>query len=245
MLSPVLRASPAARRLRDTATSTAAAAIPAATPESLAQGKQILLAAAQAAGGAALQSVATLGFSENGTLHNPRGDRQLGVTWEVVLSGSLARRSKSGRRHDSCKFATENPSWLKFPDGIHDTTNMIGEFERGIALFGGGWGLYQQVLAGKISGQSTGEEEIAGKKTLGVAIEGPFGAVKLYFDSATHLLAAARYQSVCRPRPAATTSSVGATTAPSKAASSHTRRRFTATARNYLESTVQKVQRES
>ena len=43
-----------------------------ATPESLEQGKQILLAAAQAAGGAALQSVATLGFSENGNLHNPQ-----------------------------------------------------------------------------------------------------------------------------------------------------------------------------
>ncbi len=72
---------------------------------------------------------------------------------------------------------------------------MIGEFKRGITLFGGGWGLYQQVLAGKITGQAIGEEEIGGKKTLGVAVSGPFGAVKLYFDSTTHLLAAARYQS--------------------------------------------------
>jgi hypothetical protein len=86
-------------------------------------------------------------------------------------------------------------SWLKFPDGIRDTTDMIGEFKRGITLFGGGWGLYQQTLAGKIAGQAIGEEEIAGKKTLGVAVNGPFGAVKLYFDPATHLLAAARYQS--------------------------------------------------
>jgi hypothetical protein len=73
---------------------------------------------------------------------------------------------------------------------------MIGEFKRGITLFGGGWGIYQQALAGKITGQAIGEEEIAGKKTLGVAITGPFGAVKLYFDPTTHLLAAARYQSV-------------------------------------------------
>jgi len=199
VLSPVLRASPqaaAAPTATPAAPSTAAStAIPAPTPESLEQGKQILLAAAQAAGGAALQSVATLGFSENGILHNPRGDRQLGVTWqvsypdrsfgEVNLGGATIQQVCDGKS-----------SWLKFPDGIHDTTNMIGEFKRGITLFGGGWGLYQQVLAGKISGQAIGEEEIAGKKALGVAIDGPFGAVKLYFDPATHLLAAARYQSV-------------------------------------------------
>jgi hypothetical protein len=72
---------------------------------------------------------------------------------------------------------------------------MIGEFKRGITLFGGGWGLYQQALAGKITGQAIGEEEIGGKKMLGVAINGAFGAVKLYFDPTTHLLAAARYPS--------------------------------------------------
>jgi Peptidase M16 inactive domain len=188
VLSPVLRASPQA------ASAATPAAAPAATPESLEQGKQILLAAAQAAGGDALQSVATLSFSENGTLHNPRGDRQLGVTWqvsypdrsfgEVNLGGATIQQVCDGKS-----------SWLKFPDGIHDTSNMIAEFKRGITLFGGGWGLYQQVLAGKISGQAIGEEQIAGKKALGVAIEGPFGSVKLYFDPATHLLAAARYQS--------------------------------------------------
>ena len=58
------------------------------------QGKQILQAAAQAAGGDALQSVATLGFSENGILHNPRGDRQLGVTWQVSYPDAFVWRSK-------------------------------------------------------------------------------------------------------------------------------------------------------
>jgi zinc protease len=186
VLSPALRAS------KQAATASAA---PPATPESLEQGKQILLAAAQAAGGDALQSVATLGFSENGTLHNPRGDRQLGVTWQV----SYPNRSYGEVNLGSAtivQVCDGKSSWLKFPDGVHDTTDMIGEFKRGITLFGGGWGIYQQALAGKITGQAIGEEEIAGKKTLGVAITGPFGAVKLYFDPTTHLLAAARYQSV-------------------------------------------------
>ncbi len=185
VLSPALRASKQA---------VSAAAAPAATPESLEQGKQILLAAAQAAGGDALQSVATLGFSENGILHNPRGDRQLGVTWQVSYPDRSYGEVSLGPTM-IVQVCDGTSSWLKFPDGVRDTTDMISEFKRGITLFGGGWGLYQQALAGKITGQAIGEEEIAGKKTLGVAIKGAFGAVKLYFDPATHLLAAARYQS--------------------------------------------------
>ena len=189
VLSPALRAS------KQAASAAAARAVPPATPESLEQGKQILLAAAHAAGGEALQSVATLGFSENGTLHNPKGDRQLGVTWQVSYPDRSYGEVNLGPA-TIVQVCDGTSSWLKFPDGIHDTTNMIDEFKRGISLFGGGWGIYRQALAGKITGQAIGEEEIGGKKTLGVAVEGSFGAVKLYFDPATHLLAAARYQSV-------------------------------------------------
>jgi zinc protease len=185
VLSPALRASKHGA---------AAAAAPPATPESLEQGKQILLAGAQAAGGDALQSVATLGFSESGTLHNPRADRHLGVTWQVSYPDRSYGEVDLGSA-TIVQVCDGTSSWLKFPDGIHDTTNMIDEFKRGIMLFGGGWGIYQQALAGKITGQAIGEEEIAGKKTLGVAVTGAFGAVKLYFDPTTHLLAAARYQS--------------------------------------------------
>jgi len=86
-------------------------------------------------------------------------------------------------------------SWLKFPDGVRDTSSMIFEFKRGISLFGGGWGFYKQVLDGKITGQSIGEEEIGGRKLQGVTVNASFGGVKLYFDPSTHLLAAARFKS--------------------------------------------------
>jgi zinc protease len=185
VLSPTLQAAQQAA---------ASVVAPVATPESLGQGKQILLAAAQAAGGDALRSVATLGFSENGTLHNPRGDRQLGVTWQVSYPDRSYGEVSLGPTM-IVQVCDGTSSWLKFPDGIRDTTDMISEFKRGITLFGGGWGLYQQALGEKISGQAIGEEEIGGKKMLGVAVNGAFGAVKLYFDPATHLLAAARYQS--------------------------------------------------
>ena len=38
-----------------------------------------------------------------------------------------------------------------------------------------------------------------GRRLSGVAVEAPFGLVKLYFDPATHLLAAARYR-ICGPQ---------------------------------------------
>ncbi len=176
--------------------------VPAATPESLEQGKQILMAAAQAAGGDALQSVATLGITENGKIHGPGGDRPLDVKWQVVYPDRSYGEVNLGGM-TILQVCDGKSSWLKFPNGMRDTTNVIGEFKRGIAMFGGGWGLYQQALAGKITAQAIGEEDINGKKTLGVAVNAPFGAIKLYFDPDTHLLAAARYQSVGEHGPSA------------------------------------------
>ncbi len=172
----------------------AKASASAATPESLEQGKALLLAAAKAAGGDAFTSLKTLGITESGKLAGPSGETPLDVKWlvaypdrsrgEVMLGGQKILQVCDG-----------TSTWLQFAQGTRDTTPMISEFKRGILLFGGGWGLYQQVLEGKIAGQAIGEEEIEGKKTLGVAIDGPFGAVKLYFNPETHLLAAARFQS--------------------------------------------------
>jgi zinc protease len=170
-------------------------AVATATPESLEQGKQILVAAAQAAGGDALQSVTTLGITENGKIHSPDGDRPLDVKWQVAYPDRSYGEVNLGGM-TILQVCDGKSSWLKFPQGARDTTNVIGEFKRGIAMFGGGWGLYQQVLAGKVTGQAIGEEDIQGKKTQGVAVTAPFGAIKLYFDPDTHLLVAARYQSV-------------------------------------------------
>lgn len=164
------------------------------TPESAERGKEVLLAAANAAGGEKLASVKTLGINESGKLIGPQGETALNVKWLV---------SYPDRSHGDVTLADQkisqvcdgSSSWLQFAQGIRDTTPIISEFKRGISLFGGGWGLYQQVLAGKLTGQFIGETEIDGKKTLGVAVAGPFGSLKLYFCPDTHLLAAARFQS--------------------------------------------------
>lgn len=168
--------------------------IPPATPESLEQGKQILLAAAQAAGGSALATVKGLGMTEEGKMAHMGGDVPIHVEWLVSYPDqSLGKVTLSDQK--ITQICDGKSAWLEFPQQTVNVTKVLGEFERGIAMFGGGWGLYQQVLAGQLTGQSIGEETIDGKKTEGVAVNASFGAMRLYFDPDTHLLTAARYRS--------------------------------------------------
>ena len=175
------------------------AAVAEATPESLEQGKQILNSAARAAGGDALASVKTVAMTENGKQVG-NGDVPVIVKWTVAYPdhshGDVSYGGQAIKQICDGKSA-----WIVMGSQAHDVTKVIGEFERGIALFGGGWGLYQQVLAGKITGQAIGETDVDGKKTLGVAVQAPFGSAKLFFDPATHLLAAARFQSTGQQGP--------------------------------------------
>jgi zinc protease len=165
-----------------------------ATPESLAQGKEILLAGANAVGGEALTSVTGLALTESGSLNTPDGEKSVSVKWVVSYPDRSHGDVWLGEQH-VVQVCDGKSAWVQYPDHTTEASYVLGEFERGLSLFGGGWGVYRQVLAGKLSGRSIGEEEIAGKKTVGVAIDASFGKVKLYFDPATHLLAAARYQS--------------------------------------------------
>jgi zinc protease len=166
----------------------------AAIPESLERGKEVLLAGAKAAGGEALSSVKSIGMKENGSLFNQGAASPVSIAWLVAYPDhSHGLVQVQGQTINQVCDGKE--SWLQFPDKIVDASRFIGEFKRGITLFGGGWGIYQRVLDGQLSGNFIGEENIDGKKTEGVAVQAPFGPVKLYFDATTHLLAAARYQS--------------------------------------------------
>jgi zinc protease len=166
----------------------------AATPESLEQGRQILLAAANAAGGDALTLVKSLQMTENGKQPGRNGEVSITVKWTVAYPDRSHGDVSYGGQAVT-QICDGKSAWIVMGPQSRDVSGAIREFERGIALFGGGWGLYQQVLAGKINGQSIGEVEIDGKKTAGVAVQTVFGNVKLFFDPATHLLAAARFQS--------------------------------------------------
>ena len=170
-----------------------------ATPESLEQGKQILAAAASAAGGEALSSVRTVAMTESGKQVG-NGDVPVIVKWTVAYPDHSHGDVSYGGQAIT-QVCDGKSAWIVMGAQAHDVTQVIGEFERGVALFGGGWGFYQQVLTGKIAGQAIGETDIDGKKTLGVAVQAPFGNLKLFFDPATHLLAAARFQSMGQQGP--------------------------------------------
>jgi len=145
------------------------------------RGNEVLLEAANAAGGEKLSSVATLAIDESGKIMTSQGDTTLAVKWMVAYPD---------RSHGEVDFGGQKvvqvcdgtSAWLQLPQGMRDTTTVISEFKRGISLFGGGWGVYEQVLAGKMNGQFIGEAHIDGKKTLGVSIDGPFGRTFTFAD---------------------------------------------------------------
>jgi hypothetical protein len=200
------------------------------TPESASRGKEVLLAAANAAGSEKLASVKTLGINESGKLIGPQGDTVLNVKWMVSYPDRSHGEVTIGDQK-IVQVCDGTSAWLQFAQGIRDTTPVISEFKRGISLFGG-WGIYQQVLAGKLSGQFIGETEIDGKKMIGVALEGPFGPLKLYFYPDTHLLAAASFnprENMARR----TTSSAGAITGRSMASRLRSPPSSTAKARSF------------
>jgi zinc protease len=168
-----------------------------ATHASLEQGKQIILAAAQAAGGDALASLAAVKMTEDGKILRPDGDIPRTVKW-VVSYPDRARGEFTLSGRNIVQVCDGHSAWVQMGAETRDATPMAREFLRAISLYGGGWGLYREVLDGKISGPAIwaiGDEEIDGKKTAGVAVDASFGTIKLYFDAATYLLVAARYQS--------------------------------------------------
>lgn len=172
----------------------AKAAAAAATPASLAAGKQLLDAAVQAAGGDALKSVSGLAMTESEQLLGANGAMQRDVNWSVAYP-NRCRAEVQSNGMTILQGSDGKSAWIEWQSQTHDATQMMGEFQRGIALFGGGWGLYQQALAGKIHAQAIGDEQIDGKNLPGVMLQTTFGNIKLYFDPQTHLLAVARYQS--------------------------------------------------
>src|SRR5271154_2320082 len=140
-------------------------------PESAGRGKEVLLAAANAAGSEKLASVKTLGINESGKLIGLQGDTVLNVKW-MVSYPDRSRGEVTIGDQKIVQVCDGTSAWLQFAQGIRDTTPVISEFKRGISLFGGGWGIYREVLSGKLTGQFIGETEIDGKKTMGVAMEG-------------------------------------------------------------------------
>ena len=169
-------------------------AAPAATPESLARGRAVLEAAAQAAGGAAFGKIESLEASSSGEFSGPGGQQvSIALKTQVLYPDRIRIELKLPFGTIQQGFDGKS-AWAVSPQGAMDLPNSVtGEFLRGIAL-AGAVGLYQKTLAGGVEAQYLGEEEIAGKKTDAVQWNASFGPVKLYLDPVSHQLVAARFR---------------------------------------------------
>ena len=141
-----------------------------ATGASLEQGRQILLAAARAAGGDALASLSALKMTEDGKIVRPDGNVSRSVNWTVAYP-NRARGEFTLAGTNIVQVCDGKSAWVRMGAEMRDATPMAREFLRAISLYGGGWGIYRDALGGKISPAvwAIGDEEIDGKKTTGVA----------------------------------------------------------------------------
>lgn len=166
---------------------------PAASAASLARGQEILMTAARAAGGESLRAISTLEFSEGSSIYTPQGTLTLSSKSQIAYPDKFRAEITSPLGHIT-QASDGRSAWVMSPQGTQDVPpEAVGEFQRGISLFGG-WGLYQQALAGNVKAQYLQHENTAdGKPADVVNWDSPYGPIKLFFDSATHLLVEAQF----------------------------------------------------
>jgi hypothetical protein len=168
---------------------------PAATPATLAKGKAIVLAAAKATGGDALKSVKSVEVHVSGQATTAQGAMDLKLKLTIVFPDHLRNEAELPVGTIVQGFDGK-AGWILAPQGLLDLPeDFIPEFSRGIALTGG-WGLYQQALDGKVTAQFLDDEDFDGKKSNLVLWSGPSGAIRLYFDAATHFLIGAHFRAI-------------------------------------------------
>lgn len=182
---------------------TPGATVPAATPESLAQGHALIIAAAQAAGGEAIAKVESLVVTSRGLLALSSQEVATEVRIQVSYPDQIRVDSKLPFGELTQAFDGKS-AWVSSPQGKQALPpEFNSEFARGVAL-GGGVGVYRLAFAGQLEAQFAGQEDVQGRKLAALVWSAPFGAVKLYLDPSSHLVTAVRYVSKTPQGPADT-----------------------------------------
>jgi len=185
--------------------------IPAPTPETLAQGKSLLLSGAQAVGAAALDKVQSLEFVASGKTQTAQGEFPIQlklylsypdhyrmdtkISFSVSTSpADAASQPPSPAPYDLVLAFDGKTGWVSAPDQgaavLPPAQNV--EFIRRILLTGG-WGLYRAAKAGTIQAQSLGQRDFQGQKADAVVVTSGDIQVTIYFDPATHFAAGVLY----------------------------------------------------
>lgn len=184
--------------------------VPPPTPETLAQGKALLLAAGQAAGGAALTKAQSLEYSGTGTTVTPQGDFQTQVKLYLLYPDSYRLETSVTLPGATAPVVLVvaydgKTAWTASPQGSANfPPEQNAEFIRRILLTGG-WGVYRAAAAQTIQAQALGQRDFQGQKDDAVAVTAGDVQLVLYFDPATHLAAGAQYPQETQQGPVETT----------------------------------------
>ncbi len=157
------------------------------------RGAEILSEAASAAGGEKVKKLERLAFTSAGTVHTSMGPTS--VEGKVVVAYPDKVRMENTLALGTILSGFDGKSaWVSSAQGTFDLpADLSAELARSIHIIGG-FGVYKKSQAGKVEAEFAGEKEVAGQKTWLVEWNGPTGKVKLYFDTATKLLVAAKYR---------------------------------------------------
>ncbi len=175
--------------------------VPPPTPETLAQGKTMLIRAVQSAGGATIGSVQSVEYSAAGTVDIGQGHAatvqkvyilypdRFRMDTELFVGG--ADQGTLTRGFDG------KLGWINLPQqgqgAVSVPENQNIEFVRSIFLTGG-WGIFRAALQGDaIQAQALGQRDFAGHQTDAMAIAaGPLQLIA-YLDPATGFVSGVRY----------------------------------------------------
>jgi zinc protease len=166
--------------------------LPATTPDSLAQGRALLLSALQAAGGVTnLSKVLSIESSFTDMMSAATGDtpvqRKLYIVYPDRFRLDTQVPVPGGTQATLVLGFDGTTGWVSNPSGnVALPPDQKVEFLRGILLTGG-WGIYRAAQAGTLQAQSLGQRDFQGKKVQAIAVS--MGEIQLifYLDPATFL----------------------------------------------------------
>lgn len=167
--------------------------VPAATPETVAQGRSEMLAAAQAAGGDAFAKLQSFEATGSGTAAMGGSDLPFQAKIYVIFPDHIRIDTKVPIG-DVTQAWDGKAGWVangRSSQSVPPDQNV--EFTRTLLLMGG-WELFREVGAGKVQAQALGPRELFGQKADAVAITSGDMHVILYLDAETHMLSGARWQ---------------------------------------------------
>jgi len=167
------------------------AQVSAATGETLAAGKTLLMAARKAMGGDKLASVKSYSAKGNLSVKTPQGDMSLKTEMTRSLDGRSVQKMVTPMGEMTQGFDGKTV-WAKTPAGVQEAPAAQAKAAKEEA-FRETISLLQS--ADKYNAQSLGSVEIGGKKLDGILVKDAASGqeVKLYIDPATKMIAAVRF----------------------------------------------------